>query len=232
MIDSLPRYENPLDLLLDLVRQQKVPIAEMSLAPLTAQYLAYMEQAQTLDVNLGIDFAHTAATLIYLKSKALLPDDPEMASRQPDLRAELIRQLLIHEQARDVAGMLTTKKLLEDARYTLSPSMSVLEPESPPNPFCLWDLMQEFRALEGRDWTPRPVYTPESEGPSVAEKIDWLKQRLSPAGVLHLDELLAEQPGRNHSAALFLGVLEMAKVGTVAVEQEGTFTPVTLTCLQ
>src|ERR1700687_4246031 len=92
-IDALPYYEGPLDLLLDLVRRQQVPIAELPLARITAQFFDYRRRAELLDINLGIDFAHTAAILIQLKSQALLPPDPEASGRSVDLQADLISLL-------------------------------------------------------------------------------------------------------------------------------------------
>src|SRR5580658_2318772 len=74
----LEHYEGPLDLLLDLIRKQQVDIKDIPIATITAQYLAYMEKARELDIDLGAEFVYMAATLIHIKSRMLLPRDPEL----------------------------------------------------------------------------------------------------------------------------------------------------------
>ena len=70
-------YEGPLDLLLDLIRKQDIDIYDIPIAKITAQYLAYVEKLKELDVNVAADFIYMAAVLIHIKSKMLLPRDPD-----------------------------------------------------------------------------------------------------------------------------------------------------------
>src|SRR5690348_16705635 len=93
---ELDRFDGPLDLLLSLVRKNQVDITEIPISEITRQYLDYLKNAEALDLDLGSDFAYMAATLIQIKSRLLLPPDPEVAAREPDPRQELIRQLLHH----------------------------------------------------------------------------------------------------------------------------------------
>ena len=74
----LERYEGPLDLLLDLIRKQQIDIKDIPIATITAQYLEYMDKARELDFDLGAEFVYMAATLIHIKSRMLLPRDPEL----------------------------------------------------------------------------------------------------------------------------------------------------------
>ena len=74
----LEQYEGPLDLLLDLIRSQKIDIRDIPIATITAQYFEYMEQARQMDIDLGAEFVYMAATLIYIKSNMLLPQDPSL----------------------------------------------------------------------------------------------------------------------------------------------------------
>jgi segregation and condensation protein A len=231
--DSLPYYENPFDLLLDLVRQQKVPITELALAPLTAQYLDYMHQAERLDVNLGMEFAYTAAILIHLKSKVLVPDDPAIVQRQADSRAEFIRQLLTYKETCQAAAILQERKELEDAIYTPQPVLAPSDSsDSGPQFFSLWELLEEFQVLARLDWNPQPVYAPADEGPDISEMMEWLQIRLSGIRSISLDQLLLEQVGRSHQAALFLAVLENARRGGISLEQTEPFSSVSITCPQ
>src|SRR6202047_3349620 len=92
-------YEGPLDLLLDLIRKQDIDIYDIPIARITAQYLAYVEKLRELDVNVAAEFIYMAAMLIHIKSKMLLPRDPDASpNAQDDPRAELVSRLLEHEK--------------------------------------------------------------------------------------------------------------------------------------
>src|SRR5438309_3717930 len=88
----LAQYEGPLDLLLDLIRKQQINIYDIPIAQITAQYLEYMQQAVNLDIELSSEFVFMAATLIHIKSRLLLPRDPELDKLSPeeDPRKELV----------------------------------------------------------------------------------------------------------------------------------------------
>ncbi len=81
---QLQQYEGPLDLLLDLIRKQQINIYDIPIARITAQYLDYMQKAMELDIELGSEFVYMAATLIHIKSKLLLPRDPELEKISPE----------------------------------------------------------------------------------------------------------------------------------------------------
>src|SRR6202142_2650299 len=100
-------YEGPLDLLLDLVRKQDIDIYDIPIAKITAQYLAYVEKIRELDVNVAAEFIYMAAVLIHIKSKMLLPRDPDApAGEQEDPRGELVNRLLEHEKFKSAGQML------------------------------------------------------------------------------------------------------------------------------
>ena len=74
----LEQYDGPLDLLLDLIRKQQINIYDIPIAKITAQYLDYMQRAAELDIELSSEFVLMAASLIHIKTKMLLPRDPEL----------------------------------------------------------------------------------------------------------------------------------------------------------
>ena len=78
---NIPMYEGPLDLLLDLIKKQEMNIHDIQIATITSQYLDYLHKLEELNVDVSADFIYMAATLIYIKSKMLLPPDP-LASRK------------------------------------------------------------------------------------------------------------------------------------------------------
>src|SRR5215470_3737528 len=96
---TLDLYEGPLDLLLDMIRKQKIDIYDIPIASITEQYLSYLHLLQEMNVDVASEFLLIAAQLIYIKSKMLLPPDPDApAEEQEDPRAELVRWLLEYEK--------------------------------------------------------------------------------------------------------------------------------------
>src|SRR6202050_5477805 len=80
----LDQYDGPLDLLLDLIRKQQINIYDIPIASITQQYLEYVQRAMELDIELSSEFVYMAATLIHIKSRMLLPKDPELAKISPE----------------------------------------------------------------------------------------------------------------------------------------------------
>src|SRR5689334_23483636 len=88
-------YDGPLDLLLDLIRKQDIDIYDIPIAQITAQYLAYVARMKQFDVNVAAEFIFMASVLIQIKSRMLLPRDPEQPDADPeDPRLELVNRLL------------------------------------------------------------------------------------------------------------------------------------------
>src|SRR5512133_3872701 len=108
-------YDGPLDLLLDLIRKQDIDIYDIPIAKITAQYLQYVEGMKQLDVDVAAEFIYMASVLIHIKSKMLLPRDPDAVEGQDDPRTELVNRLLEHERFKTAAQMLLQKQQLEDA---------------------------------------------------------------------------------------------------------------------
>src|SRR5271154_6577665 len=118
----LEHYEGPLDLLLDLIRKQEINIYDIPIAQITAQYLEFMQKALEMDVELSAEFVFMAATLIHIKSKMLLPRDPELEKLMPeeDPRKELVDRLLEREPFKSAAEMLHQKRVVEEAVWSNS----------------------------------------------------------------------------------------------------------------
>src|SRR6266702_4145479 len=108
-------YDGPLDLLLDLVRKQNIDIYDIPIAQITAQYLKHVEHIKQLDVDVAAEFIYMASLLIHIKSKLLLPRDPDAPADQQDPRMELVNRLLEHEKYKTAAQMLMQKQQIEEA---------------------------------------------------------------------------------------------------------------------
>src|SRR5258707_7767780 len=93
---NIPLYEGPLDLLLDLIKKQEMNIHDIQIAKITSQYLDYLHNLKALNVDVSADFIYMTATLIYIKSKMLMPPDPLGSPKEQgaDPRADLLQRLL------------------------------------------------------------------------------------------------------------------------------------------
>src|SRR5437660_8201168 len=112
-------YDGPLDLLLDLIRKQDIDIHDIPIARITEQFLAYTERIKQIDVDVAAEFIYMASLLIHIKSKMLLPRDPDApAGEQIDPRDELVQRLLEHEKFKNAAQMLLQKQQIEDAVWS------------------------------------------------------------------------------------------------------------------
>src|SRR5215472_2009769 len=113
---QIPMYEGPLDLLLDLIKKQEMSIHDIQISKITSQYLDYLHKLEELNVDVSAEFIYMAATLIYIKSKMLLPPDP--LSTEEDLaadpRAELVQRLVEHEKFKNAAQLLYQKQQIEE----------------------------------------------------------------------------------------------------------------------
>src|SRR5206468_327950 len=144
---SLPSYEGPLDLLLDLIRGQKLDIYDIPIAKITEQYLSYLHLMDELNVDVASDFLVIAAQLIYIKSRMLLPPDPDAGpEEQEDPRAELVRRLLEYDKFRNAAQMLYQREMIENAAWSNPGEVTLDDAELEPElNVTLYDLLLAFR---------------------------------------------------------------------------------------
>ncbi len=231
---QLERYEGPLDLLLDLIRKQQVDIRDIPIATITAQYLAYMEKARELDVDLGAEFVYMAATLIHIKSRMLLPRDPELDKAAPesdDPRKELVERLLEHERFKNAAEMLQQKRLIEENVWS-NPQMDTFlaEGDDPGLAITLFDLVKAFGELLERAKN-RPVYEVDAPDVSVADMVRNLQELFAgkqPGEPVFILRLLEQQRSQRAMISLFLAVLEMVKMQAIVVTQKELFGEIAL----
>ncbi|MGH8745960.1 MAG: segregation and condensation protein A, partial [Burkholderiales bacterium] len=102
----LEAFEGPLDLLLYLIRKQNLDVLDIPMAPLTRQYLAYVEMMRSRNLELAAEYLVMAAMLMAIKSRMLLPRSPSLADEEEDPRAELVRRLVEYEQMKQAAHKL------------------------------------------------------------------------------------------------------------------------------
>ena len=229
----LTQYEGPLDLLLDLIRKHQVEIQDIPIATITSQYLTYMEKAAELDIELSAEFVYMAATLIHIKSKMLLPRDPELEKIAPeeDPRQELVDRLIEHERFKNAAEMLQQKRMIEDAIWSKANiSAFVEEEENPGLDVSLHDLVKTFQEVLER-LKNRPIYHLEKDDVSVPDMIKVLRNLFKGRGrseTVLARELFEAQRSRRGMICLFLAILEMVKRQALELVQKDSFGDIAL----
>ena len=219
-------YEGPLDLLLDLIRKQDIDIYDIPIAKITAQYLAYVEKIRELDVNVAADFIYMASVLIHIKSKMLLPRDPDApAEEQEDPRNELVNRLLEHEKFKSAAQMLLQKQQIEDAVLSNPSLKEFIEAEGtePEIAADVVDLVKTFQQVLERVRN-RPILNVDEETVTVGQMIDYLRRRLSLEDrPIRLKQLLLRVSSRQALVCMFLALLELVRLQAIQVRQDKLF---------
>ncbi len=219
-------YDGPLDLLLDLIRKQDIDIYDIPIAKITAQYLQYVEKIRELDVNLAAEFIFMASVLIQIKSRMLLPRDPEKPSEfQDDPRGELVERLLEHEKFKMAAQMLLQRQQIEDAAWT-NPAFKDFKDAEGTEPELaadVVDLVRVFRQVIERA-KERPLMQVDEETVTVSQMIDYFKQRLRLEDrPVKLKHLLRTMSTHRSLVCAFLALLELVRLQAVLLRQEATF---------
>lgn len=224
-------YDGPLDLLLDLIRKQDIEIYDIPIAKITAQYLAYVERMKALDVNVAAEFIYMASVLIHIKSKMLLPRDPDApASEQDDPRAELVNRLLEHERFKTAAQMLLQKQQIEDAVWT-NPALKEFrnaEGTEPELAADVIDLVKTFQQVMER-LKSRPIISVDEESVTVGQMIEYFRRRLLvEERPVRLKQMLRALQSRQALVCAFLALLELVRLQAVLVRQDATFGEIVL----
>jgi len=223
----IPMYEGPLDLLLDLIKQQKMSIHDIQISLITAQYLEYLHKLEELDVDVSAEFIYMAATLIYIKSKMLLPPDPLASPEEQaaDPRGELVQRLVEHEKFKNAAQLLYQKQQIEENVWS-KPDKSLYQDPGTEGELVvsLVDLVRVFQqVLERRKEVVRIEL--QHEQFTVAQMIAQLRAQMiaSAENAVNLIQFFEACPSRHAMIVAFLAVLEMVKLQAVMLVQEKMF---------
>ncbi len=223
-------YDGPLDLLLDLIRKQDIDIYDIPIAKITAQYLHYVENMQQLDVDVAAEFIYTASLLIHIKSKMLLPRDPDATGMADDPRMELVNRLLEHERFRTAAQMLLQKQQIEEAVWT-NPALKEFrdaEGAEPELAADVVDLVRTFQQILNRART-QPAFDVAEDNVTVSQMIEYVRRRLSlEEQPVRLKSLLRSLRSRSALVCAFLAILELIRLQAVLARQETVFGEIVL----
>lgn len=225
---KLEIFEGPLDLLLYLIRKDDIDITDIPIAQVTEQYLQYIEMMKMLDLDVVGDFLVMAATLLQIKSRMLLPPDPEaQKEEQMDPRDELAKRLLEYKQFKEIAEALKNK---ETQRLDLFPRgvneelTRQLKEESREVYFeaSLFDLINALSEALKR--TPEEViHEIIKEEFTVEQKIHEILHRILNEANIILKDLFAQAKTKVEVIVTFLAVLELIRLKEIKVVQKKLF---------
>jgi len=225
----LEAFEGPLDLLLHLVKTNEVDIYHLPIAAITDQYLEYVDLFQELNLDIAGEYLVMAATLVYLKSRLLLPHDEDVEEEEgdEDPATDLMRQLADYQRYREAAEELTDRARLGRDVFRRDPlQLDQAEMEDPGlRPVDLPDLFEALRAVLARAAQRKP-HTVEGEHYSVADAVRGMVNRLRTQDRVEFSTLFSEEVSRGLIIATFCGMLEMIKLRIIAVEQEASVQPI------
>jgi segregation and condensation protein A len=227
---QLPLFEGPLDLLLYLIKREKIDIHDIPIAPITRQYVEYLELMKELNLDVAGEFMVMAATLIHIKSKMLVPVSPTEAEGDEDAvdpRTELVQRLLEFQRYKDAAGILHQQAQIRAATW--------VRPESVLPKFDdageemleagLFDLIAAFKELLERRKTLL-AHEVGAEGKTVEERMDELMALIKEGESLEFLALFESQDTKAAMILTFLALLELVRLKVIRVYQRGLFGPI------
>ena len=220
---TLDKFEGPLDLLLHLIRKEEMDIYEIEIAQITAQYLAFIDAMQILNLDIAGEYLVMAATLLQIKSRMLLPVHEEEIIEEEELdpRAELIRRLLEYQRYKDAALTFAALPQLDRDIFLAAPVADEGGEEESPElePVGLYALVEALRDLLKR--APEDfVHEVTAEHLSVTERIQTILNRLQERPQLPFSELMPAPLIRSEVVVMFLALLELVKMNLVKIYQD------------
>lgn len=237
MTFSLKDFDGPLDLLLHLISKAQVDIHDIFVSQITDQYIEHVQNAVDLDMDDATDFLVMAATLLEIKSRAMLPKPPQLEEGEEDPEEALIRRLEEYKRFRETAAEMQRFEEAAACMYEKLPEEYPLPPQSIElTGLTLQGLVDAFLriydrkpaepvASEENHYAPRDIRRDEH---TVQECMLVLLKGLRQKHRLHFDEVFSAAPTKEEVVTLFLALLELLRLGETHIVQEGIYGEITL----
>jgi len=228
-------FEGPLDLLLYLIKKQEVDIYQVNLTELANQFIEYIELMRMLDLDIAGEFLVMAATLMYIKSRELLPTDQQATiegeDQEPDPRWELIRKLVEYKKFKDAAAKLQELELQQENVFRRVAPKPELEVEMPPQKLdvSLFDLLSALNNVLKRLEARNDALDVTDEKWTVHEKMELLLRLVAERGVVRFSELFEPITSRAEVIVTFLALLELVRLKQLVAAQPVQFGEIQIT---
>jgi segregation and condensation protein A len=221
---KLEEFEGPLDLLLFLIRKNEVNIYDIPVAQITEQYLDYISYAEELDLEDVTEFHAMAATLLYIKSRTLLPVEMDLGDEGIDPRQELVDRLIEYQKIKKLSGHMEEREKEAEwiiERKRLQRSLP-FDDEGLWEELDIWDLLKTFNTLMANR-LPGERIIDLYEEVTVNEKTALLIEFLDTRGECSFTDLVIRQGSVMDIVCAFLAILEAVKTRMIAVFQNRMF---------
>jgi len=223
-------FEGPLDLLLYLIKKEEVDIYEVNLTQLATQFIEYIDVMRMLDLDIAGEFLVMASTLMYIKSRELLPVDqqvtPEGEDEGEDPRWELIRQLVEYKKFKDAAAQLQTMEIRQEDVFPRLPVKPDFGTDNEPRgkaEASLFDLINAVNAILKRLNQREDLRDIFEDKWTVSEKIEYILKEITQSRSLRFSALFANATSRTEVVVTFLAMLELIRLKQLVAIQDSTF---------
>ena len=231
---DLDTYNGPLDLLLYLIRREEVDIYDIQITKITDQYMAYLNELQSIDIGLAGDFLVMASTLMYVKSQTLLPRS-EITDEEDgeDPRLELVKQLLEYKRYKEATTTMSRLSEVRSQRFSRPEERLIDAGKEEGEKLNLddvdvWKLAQFFSGFMKQtlgDVIKKIVY----DDTPVHVYMDKVLNRLMSADAISLKELLYDSQGKTEIIGFFLALLELVRLKKIKLKQTQDFDEIRIT---
>jgi segregation and condensation protein A len=223
---TIPVYEGPLDLLLQLIEHAELDITAVALAQVTDQYLAYIHQMQVPAEEISA-FLVVAARLLQIKSEALLPRPPVREPGEEDLGEALARQLQIYKRFKELANWLDGREARHLRTYLRVAPPLKIEGRLDLSDITLAELLAAAEGIFAEEADKQALGTVITVPRiTIREKITLIAERLGNATNVPFNSLFGQKPSRLEVVVTFLALLELIKRYRVAARQTGLFSDI------
>ncbi len=219
----LTAFEGPLDLLLHLIREQKLSIMDLPMAEVTRQYMDYLHLMEELNLEIAAEFVAMAAHLLQIKSRLMLPRPPAEEGIE-DPREELVQKLLDYQQVKEAADILRTREQ-DAAQVVYTKPLDIQEHaivEEEPIKATLFDLLGAYREALKKLLPPPPVEV-RAQPKTLDQRIEEVLGDLQDGLWKPFDQLIAAIRTREEMVLTFLALLELVRTRRIALVQTESF---------
>lgn len=223
---SLEIFEGPLDLLLYLVKKEEVDIFEIDIVKVIDQYLEYIEYFKMLDLDIAGEFLVMASTLMYIKSKMLLPPEerPIEEEEEEDPRLELIKQLVEYKKFKEAAFELGQRALDEADHFSREEGGALpIDAENREIESNIFDLINAFSKVMSRIKDEESLREIFEETHTVTDKIRVLLDTFKEVAEVRFSEVFEGMTTRSEVVVTFLAVLELIRLKKILATQDESF---------
>ncbi len=239
---KLEAFDGPLDLLLHLIEKNKIDIFDIPIVEITEQYMEYVSQMETKDMDVMSDFLVMSATLLRIKSKMLLPAEINEDGEEEDPRAELVERLLEYKMYKYASYELKDRQM--DASRMVFKGSSIppeiadykeeVDVESLLSDVTLSKLQKIFNGIMKKQVDKiDPIRSKfgniEKEQVSLADRMIYIEEYAMLHREFNFRKLLEEQRSKLNVIVTFLGILELIKTGKLQIVQEDIFQDIWIT---